>query len=66
MGNGSTNSLGLKSTISQDGTWRIRKAEKSPVIEVFQVEESGHGDILSSEFTDWRSKMAQSGDPGQP
>lgn len=49
--------LGLKATITQDGTWRIRKVEKSPVIEVFKVEESGHGDILSSEFTDWRSKM---------
>lgn len=49
--------LGLKTTITQDGTWRIRKAEKSPVIEVFKVEESGHGDILSSEFTDWRAKM---------
>ncbi|ODM20454.1 Protein rai1 [Aspergillus cristatus] len=47
----------LKTTITQDGTWRIRKAEKSPVIEVFKVEESGHGDILSPEFTAWRSKM---------
>ena len=49
--------IGLKTTITQDGTWKIRKAEKSPVIEVFKVEESGHGDILSSEFTDWRAKM---------
>lgn len=49
--------LGLKTTITQDGTWRIRKVEKSPVIEVFRVEESGHGDILSSEFTYWREKM---------
>ncbi|KAJ5092268.1 decapping endonuclease targeting mRNA [Penicillium alfredii] len=45
----------LKQTIQQDGTWRIRKREKSPVIEVFQTEEQGHGDILSSTFKSWRS-----------
>ncbi|OQD78400.1 hypothetical protein PENDEC_c001G07051 [Penicillium decumbens] len=48
----------LKRTIQGDGTWRIRKQEKSPVIEVFKVEDSGHGDILSSAFTTWRSSMA--------
>ncbi|KAJ5127548.1 hypothetical protein N7448_008327 [Penicillium atrosanguineum] len=48
----------LKQTIQEDGTWRIRKQEKSPVIEVFKVEDSGHGDILSSAFTTWRSSMA--------
>ncbi|KAJ6120209.1 hypothetical protein N7523_004489 [Penicillium sp. IBT 18751x] len=48
----------LKQTIHEDGTWRIRKQEKSPVIEVFKVEGSGHGDILSSAFTAWRSSMA--------
>ncbi|KAJ5966065.1 decapping endonuclease targeting mRNA [Penicillium waksmanii] len=46
----------LKHTIQQDGTWRIRKQEKSSVIEVFKVEESGHGDILSPAFRDWRSQ----------
>lgn len=49
---------GLKQTIQQDGTWRIRKQEKSPVIEVFKIEESGHGDILSSAFTTWRTQAA--------
>ncbi|KAJ5204033.1 uncharacterized protein N7498_004912 [Penicillium cinerascens] len=48
----------LKQTIQEDGIWRIRKQEKSPVIEVFKVEDSGHGDILSSAFTSWRSSMA--------
>ncbi|KAJ5779012.1 hypothetical protein N7457_006732 [Penicillium paradoxum] len=48
----------LKQTINRDGTWRIRKKEKSPVIEVYQVEEQGHGDILSPAFKAWRSAMA--------
>jgi hypothetical protein len=46
---------GLKQTIQEDGTWRIRKQEKSPVIEVFKLEEQGHGDILSPAFISWRS-----------
>ncbi|CRG88758.1 Decapping nuclease rai1 [Talaromyces islandicus] len=47
----------LKSVVNTDGTWRIRKREKSPVIEVFKLEESGHGDILSSKFKAWRTKQ---------
>ncbi|KAJ5375376.1 hypothetical protein N7517_007382 [Penicillium concentricum] len=47
----------LKQTINKEGTWRIRKKEKSPVIEVYQVEEQGHGDILSPAFKAWRSTM---------
>jgi RAT1-interacting protein len=46
---------GLKQTINREGTWRIRKQEKSSVIEVFQVEEQGHGDILSPAFKAWRT-----------
>jgi RAT1-interacting protein len=49
--------LGLKTVVNTDGTWRIRKREKSPVIEVFKLEESGHGDILSSKFREWRMKQ---------
>ncbi|OJJ52592.1 hypothetical protein ASPSYDRAFT_164387 [Aspergillus sydowii CBS 593.65] len=45
----------LKSTVQEGGTWRLRKQEKSSVIEVFQVEESGTGDILSQDFLSWRS-----------
>ncbi|KAJ5449608.1 Decapping nuclease rai1 [Penicillium daleae] len=44
----------LKQVIQGDGVWRIRKVEKSHAIEVFKVEESGHGDILSSTFKTWR------------
>lgn len=52
---------GLKQTINREGTWRIRKKEKSPVIEVYQVEEQGHGDILSPAFKAWRSAKETSG-----
>ena len=48
-------SPGLKQTITTHGVWRIRKKERSPVIEVFKVEETGYGDILSSEFVEWRN-----------
>jgi len=44
----------LKGTITSDGVWRIRRRERSPVIEVFRMEEAGHGDILSDEFINWR------------
>ncbi|GKZ33901.1 decapping endonuclease targeting mRNA [Aspergillus brasiliensis] len=46
----------LKTTIQEEGTWRIRKREKSSLIEVFKVEESGTGDIISPAFSAWRSK----------
>ncbi|KKZ66047.1 protein rai1 [[Emmonsia] crescens] len=45
----------LKLVINEEGLWRIRKQEKSPVIEVFKLEDSGHGGILSQAFVDWRS-----------
>lgn len=46
----------LKTSITQEGTWRIRKREKVPVLEVFRVEETGTGDILSQAFLNWRSQ----------
>lgn len=46
---------GLKQTITTDGVWRIRRRERSPVIEIFRNEESGCGDILSPEFIEWRN-----------
>ena len=46
---------GLKHTISGEGVWRIRKREKVPMIEVFMIEENGHGSILSKSFLDWRA-----------
>lgn len=44
----------LKDTVTTEGTWRIRKRERSPNLEVFKVEESGTGDILSEAFLKWR------------
>ena len=48
-------SSGLGKTITTDGVWRIRRVERCPAIEVFKKEESGHGDILSPEFVEWRN-----------
>ncbi|KAI9810992.1 MAG: decapping endonuclease targeting mRNA [Pycnora praestabilis] len=45
---------GLKHTIQGDGVWRIRRRERAAFIEVFKIEESGHGGILSPEFLEWR------------
>ncbi|KAL8761411.1 MAG: hypothetical protein Q9184_002470 [Pyrenodesmia sp. 2 TL-2023] len=50
----------LNDTVREDGgVWRIRKEDKVPAIEVFKVEESGCGDILSKEFIDWRCRPEQ-------
>lgn len=43
-----------------DGVWRIRRKERSPTIEVFKIEETGHGDIISDEFINWRIKLTLS------
>ncbi|KAI9857018.1 MAG: decapping endonuclease targeting mRNA [Vezdaea acicularis] len=48
----------LKESITGSGTWRIRRKEKSQLIEVFKVKESGVGDILSPEFLEWRRSVA--------
>ena len=47
----------LKGAITTDGVWRIRKREKSPVLEVFRIEESGTGNILSDVFVEWRTSI---------
>ena len=46
---------GLKETVKGEGVWRIRREERSARIEVFKVEESGHGNVLTDEFVKWRS-----------
>ncbi|KAL8701241.1 MAG: hypothetical protein Q9224_000586, partial [Gallowayella concinna] len=51
----------LKGTVIEDGVWRIRKREKATVVEVFRLEERGHGDILSQEFVEWRSRCPELG-----
>ncbi|MCJ1322973.1 decapping endonuclease targeting mRNA [Xylographa vitiligo] len=46
----------LQQTITTEGVWRIRRRDRSSVIEVFRHEDSGYGDILSHEFIAWRKK----------
>lgn len=48
----------IKATVIGDGVWRIRRKERSPTIEIFKIEETGHGDILSDQFINWRIKLA--------
>ncbi|KAF4628497.1 hypothetical protein G7Y89_g9656 [Cudoniella acicularis] len=45
------------SLLDCDGVWRIRRKERSSTIEVFKIEETGHGDILPDEFINWRIKL---------
>jgi RAT1-interacting protein len=47
----------LRTAINDDGVWRIRRRPNSPVVEVFQAEETGHGKILTDEFINWRIKL---------
>ena len=53
-----TPSTGLRQTITDEGVWRIRCAPKSQYIEVFKVEEVGHGNIITDEFMNWRIKLS--------
>ena len=46
----------LKSIIIGDGVWRIRKKQNVPKLEVFCLEESGYGDILTDTFVRWRAE----------
>lgn len=52
---------GLRETITTEGVWRIRLAPKSQFIEVFKVEEVGHGKIITDEFMNWRIKLSLRG-----
>lgn len=38
--------------------WRIRRENKSDHIELFKVEEVGHGSIITDEFMNWRIKLS--------
>ncbi|KAF6837208.1 hla class iii protein dom3z [Colletotrichum musicola] len=48
----------LRQTINDDGVWRIRRRPGSPTVEVFRIEEAGHGEILTDEFINWRIKLS--------
>lgn len=49
----------LRHTVVGDGVWRIRKIARSDVIQVYQVDETGTGAILSKKFIEWRADLAQ-------
>ncbi|KAI0439214.1 RAI1 like PD-XK nuclease-domain-containing protein [Xylaria telfairii] len=46
----------LRNTITTEGVWRISRGPRSSIIEVFKIDDSGHGNILSQEFINWRNK----------
>ncbi|KAF4595004.1 protein rai1 [Ophiocordyceps camponoti-floridani] len=48
----------LSTVINDQGVWRISRRPKIPFIVVHRVETTGHGDILSQEFKDWRTELA--------
>ncbi|KAK0652254.1 RAI1 like PD-XK nuclease-domain-containing protein [Cercophora newfieldiana] len=50
----------LRQTIDDEGVWRIRRKPRSPHIEVFKVEEVGHGNIITDNFMNWRIKFSLS------
>ncbi|KAL1302539.1 hypothetical protein AAFC00_002922 [Neodothiora populina] len=59
----------LKKTVGgSEGVWRIRRAARSGIIEVFKVEETGTGQVLSESFVGWRtqSSAASGVDGNQP
>jgi uncharacterized membrane protein len=49
---------GLRNTVNDEGVWRIRRQPGQPSIEVFRAEQTGHGDILTDEFINWRIKLS--------
>ncbi|KAK1770589.1 Dhp1-interacting protein Din1 [Phialemonium atrogriseum] len=50
----------LRSVVNDDGVWRIRRKPNSPTIDVFKVEETGHGKIVTDEFINWRIRLSLS------
>ncbi|TIC99619.1 Decapping nuclease RAI1 [Colletotrichum higginsianum] len=48
----------LRQTINDDGVWRIRRRAGEPTIEVFKIDEAGHGELLTDDFINWRIKLS--------
>ncbi|KAK4204314.1 RAI1 like PD-XK nuclease-domain-containing protein [Triangularia verruculosa] len=53
----------IKADPQQSGVWRIRFRKQTNNVELFKVEETGHGRILTEEFVKWRTLRAQSLNP---
>jgi hypothetical protein len=47
----------LKAIMTSPGVWRIRRQERSPVIEVSKVAEQGTGTVISDDFLKWREGL---------
>ena len=54
------NLSGLKTVITSEGLWRIKRPERGQAIEVEQLTSLGHGGILSEDFVTWRASTDQS------
>jgi RAT1-interacting protein len=51
--------VGLRTTIDDDGVWRIRRRARDTHIEVYKTNETtGHGRILTDDFINHRIKLA--------
>jgi hypothetical protein len=48
---------GLRVNVNDEGVWRIKRARGTDYIEVFRIEEAGHGNIITDEFMNWRIKL---------
>ncbi|KAK0720843.1 rai-1 [Lasiosphaeris hirsuta] len=48
----------LREVMTDEGVFRVRRKPRSSHIEVFQVEEVGHGNIITDEFMNWRIKLS--------
>ncbi|PFH58872.1 hypothetical protein XA68_13096 [Ophiocordyceps unilateralis] len=48
----------LMTVINDEGVWRIARRPHTPFIEVYRVEATGHGNIISEDFKNWRIKLA--------
>ena len=46
----------LRNTITSDGVWRIRHKQKAASVEIWKMEDSAHGNILSPDFKSWRQQ----------
>ncbi|KAK3326570.1 RAI1 like PD-XK nuclease-domain-containing protein [Apodospora peruviana] len=47
----------LRQIITDEGVWRVRYSRRAAHIEVFRIEEVGHGSIITEEFMNWRIKL---------
>jgi RAT1-interacting protein len=43
--------------MTSPGVWRIRRQERSPIIEVSKVADHGTGNVISQDFLKWREGL---------